>query len=63
MILALAGALATGFVGFALALQDRLAVEDPETVFIVLNQTLFHPLAGGFLLAAILAAVDAEGGD
>jgi len=30
---------------------------DPETVFIYLSTTLFHPLISGFLLAAILAAI------
>jgi Na+/proline symporter len=30
---------------------------DPETIFILLSQTLFHPLVSGFLLAAILAAI------
>ena len=34
-----------------------LAAFDPETIFIVLSQVLFHPLAAGFLLAAILAAI------
>jgi SSS family solute:Na+ symporter len=28
-----------------------------ETIFIYLSQVLFHPLIGGFLLAAILAAI------
>ena len=32
-------------------------MEDPETLFIIMSQILFHPLVGGFLLAAILAAI------
>ncbi|MDK8252381.1 hypothetical protein QP834_15430, partial [Enterococcus faecalis] len=34
-----------------------IKLEDPETLFIVMSQILFHPLVGGFLLAAILAAI------
>src|SRR5690606_8075591 len=30
---------------------------DPETIFIILSNVLFHPLITGFLLAALLAAV------
>ncbi|KPQ21117.1 MAG: Na+/proline symporter [Halomonas sp. HL-93] len=32
-------------------------VEDPETIFIVLADLLFHPLITGFLYAALLAAI------
>ncbi|RED15566.1 sodium/proline symporter PutP [Parasphingopyxis lamellibrachiae] len=51
------GALATGLIGLAYATQNGLAVDDPETIFIILSQILFHPLIAGFLLAAILAAI------
>jgi Na+/proline symporter len=34
-----------------------LRSNDPETIFIILSQILFHPLVAGFLLAAILAAI------
>ena len=34
-----------------------IALNDPETIFIVLSQVLFSPLISGFLLAAILAAI------
>ncbi|HZG08392.1 MAG TPA: sodium/proline symporter PutP [Allosphingosinicella sp.] len=57
MTIALVGALATGFAGFALATQRGIAVEDPETIFILLSNLLFHPLITGFLLAALLAAI------
>jgi SSS family solute:Na+ symporter/sodium/proline symporter len=57
MTIALIGALATGFAGFALATQRGLKVEDPETIFILLSNLLFHPLITGFLLAALLAAI------
>ncbi|HEX8583593.1 MAG TPA: sodium/proline symporter PutP [Allosphingosinicella sp.] len=57
MIVALAGALATGFAGLALATRRGLTVKDPETIFILLSNLLFHPLITGFLLAALLAAI------
>ena len=57
MIVSLIGALATGFVGLAYATRNGLPVGDPETIFILLSQLLFHPLVTGFLLAALLAAI------
>lgn len=57
MIVSLVGAFATGFVGIAYVAQHQLTLNDPETIFILLSQLLFHPFIGGFLLAAILAAV------
>ncbi|MBV7255758.1 sodium/proline symporter PutP [Pacificimonas sp. WHA3] len=57
MTVTIIGACATGFVGLAYARANGIAVEDPETIFIILSQLLFHPLIGGFLLAAILAAI------
>ncbi|QLC24182.1 sodium/proline symporter PutP [Parasphingopyxis algicola] len=53
----LIGALSTGLIGLAYATQTGLPVDDPETIFIILSQILFHPLIAGFLLAAILAAI------
>lgn len=57
MIVALTGAAMTGLFGLAYVSQHNVPLEKPETVFIVLSQLLFHPLIGGFLLAAILAAI------
>jgi SSS family solute:Na+ symporter/sodium/proline symporter len=57
MIVALFGAMATGFAGVAYVAKTGLVVNDPETIFILLGQVLFHPLIAGFLLAAILAAI------
>ncbi|QSX33343.1 sodium/proline symporter PutP [Shewanella avicenniae] len=57
MIVTIIGALATGLVGVAYVHKFGLALKDPETIFIVFSQILFHPLITGFLLAAILAAV------
>lgn len=57
MIVALTGAMATGFFGYAYVAKTGIEMGDPETIFIVLSQVLFHPLIGGFMLAAILAAI------
>ena len=51
------GALMTGFVGVAYVTKFGTGLADPETIFIHLAQVLFHPLIGGFLLAAVLAAI------
>jgi len=57
MIVALIGAMATGFFGIAYVSKNNLSLNDAETIFILLSQVLFHPLIAGFLLAAILAAI------
>lgn len=58
MILSLLGAIATALVGVAYFEQNKGAeLVDPETVFIVLGQIIFHPFIAGIMLAAVLAAV------
>lgn len=59
MIVTVIGAVLVGMVGLAFVQQNNLQSElgDAETIFILLSQTLFHPLISGFLLAAILAAI------
>jgi len=57
MIVSLLGAVATGFIGIAYIKQTGGELKDPETIFIVMSQALFHPFIAGFLLAALLAAV------
>lgn len=57
MIVSIIGALMTGLFGMAYVASQPGVTIDPETVFIYLSQLLFHPLIGGFLLAAILAAI------
>lgn len=55
MVLALYGAIATGFAGagyFAAA-----PLDNPETVFLALSQVLFSPWLAGILIAAVLAAI------
>jgi sodium/proline symporter len=57
MLVTVLGAVGTGIAGVAYVAGTGTTLDDPETVFIVLSQVLFHPLVGGFLLAAILAAI------
>lgn len=57
MAVTVIGALGTGLAGLAYATRTGLQIADPETIFIVLSDILFHPLITGFLLAAILAAI------
>ncbi|HAT41941.1 MAG TPA: sodium/proline symporter PutP [Rheinheimera sp.] len=57
MIISLLGAILTGFIGIAFIKQTGTELKDPETIFILLSQVLFHPFITGFLLAALLAAV------
>lgn len=57
MIVGLTGAVGVGLTGIAFVADRNIKLEDPETLFIVMSQVLFHPLVGGFLLAAILAAI------
>ncbi|MGB3738869.1 MAG: sodium/proline symporter PutP [Pontixanthobacter sp.] len=57
MAVALIGALGVGVAGRAFVEANGLVVDDPETIFIVLANLLFHPLITGFLLAALLAAI------
>ena len=58
MAVALVGALGVGLAGRAYVERNPdVVLEDPETIFILLANTLFHPLVTGFLLAALLAAI------
>ncbi len=57
MFVSLIGALGVGILGRAHVEINNLTLQDPETIFILLADTLFHPLITGFLLAALLAAI------
>ncbi len=57
MVVTVIGAVLVGLFGLAYVTSEGLALDDPETIFILLSQVLFHPLVSGFLLAAILAAI------
>lgn len=57
MIFTVGGAMLVGLVGIAYMGKMNQSISDPETIFIYFSNVLFHPLIGGFLLSAILAAV------
>lgn len=57
MATTLVGALGVGLTGIAYVARHGIVLDDPETIFILLSRMLFNPWIGGFLLAAILAAV------
>ena len=57
MVVSLTGAISLGIFGRAYAVRNGVEVADPETIFIVLAEMLFHPLVTGFLFAALLAAM------
>lgn len=57
MTISLIGACITGLIGIVFVERNNINVDNPETIFIVMSQFLFHPLIGGFFLAAILAAI------
>lgn len=57
MAISVLGAVGLGIFGRAYIERNGIVVEDPETIFIVLANLLFHPLVTGFLYAALLAAI------
>lgn len=57
MIFSVCGAMFTGLIGLAYYSINGLTLDDPETIFIVLGEILFHPIITGFLISAILAAI------
>lgn len=57
MVFSMGGAMLVGLFGIAYMVANGHSIDDPETIFIYFSQVLFHPLIGGFLLAAMLAAV------
>ncbi|WP_409273292.1 sodium/proline symporter PutP [Neobacillus sp. SCS-31] len=58
MIFSLIGTIFTALVGIAYFQQNtNVKLDNPEAVFIVLGQILFHPILAGFMLAAVLAAI------
>ena len=57
MIISIIGAMFVGLVGIAYVNQRGVTLEDPETVFIMFSNVLFHPFITGFLLSAIFAAI------
>ncbi|MFT6178424.1 MAG: SSS family solute:Na+ symporter [Akkermansiaceae bacterium] len=57
MAVSVLGAVGLGIFGRAYIERNGIVIDDPETIFIVLADLLFHPLITGFLYAALLAAI------
>ncbi len=58
MVITCFGAVATGLIGIGyFASRPEATLDNPETVFLVLSQILFHPFVAGLVLAAVLAAI------
>ncbi|MBM9594065.1 sodium/proline symporter PutP [Roseitranquillus sediminis] len=57
MGISLLGAIGVGIFGRAYVERSGITLEDPETIFILLAETLFPALITGFLFAALLAAI------
>jgi len=57
MAISLIGAVGVGIFGRAYVERSGITLADPETIFILLAETLFPALITGFLFAALLAAI------
>ncbi|MGM1018218.1 MAG: sodium/proline symporter PutP [Actinomycetota bacterium] len=57
MIISLFGAVISGLVGVAYIAQEGIDLANPETVVLVMSQTLLHPFIAGLILAAVVAAI------
>jgi sodium/proline symporter len=58
MVVTAFGAVATALIGIAYFQQNPdVTLNNPETVFLILSQILFHPFVAGLVLAAVLAAI------
>ncbi|HEY4534774.1 MAG TPA: sodium/proline symporter PutP [Enteractinococcus sp.] len=57
VILCMGGAVLTGLIGVAWFQDAGQPLDNPETVFLLLSQILFHPFVAGLVLAAVLAAI------
>jgi SSS family solute:Na+ symporter len=57
MAISLIGAIGVGVFGRAYVERSGIVLADPETIFILLAETLFPALITGFLFAALLAAI------
>src|SRR5690606_26265628 len=53
----LVGAVFSGIVGIAYMAARGIDLGNPETVVLVMAQTLLHPFIAGLVLAAVLAAI------
>jgi len=56
VVISLAAAVFIGIIGRALYPNDLLTAPAAETIFIIISQSLMHPLVAGVMIAGILAA-------
>ncbi|MFE2772558.1 sodium/proline symporter PutP [Microbacterium resistens] len=57
MAVSLGGAVLSGLVGAAYIAKTGVDLTNPETVVLLMSQTLLHPFVAGLVLAAVLAAI------
>lgn len=57
MVVSMLGAVVSGLVGIAYMAQRGIELDNPETVVLLMSQTLLHPFVAGLVLAAVLAAI------
>jgi sodium/proline symporter len=55
--LSMFGAMLVGLVGLVYTNTNSISISDTETIFMLLVNSIFHPVIAGILLAAILAAI------
>jgi len=55
--LSMTGAMLVGLVGLVYTTNNNISMGDTETIFMLLVNSIFHPVIAGILLAAILAAI------
>lgn len=55
--LSMFGAMLVGLVGLLYTTNNNIQIDDAETIFMLLVNSMFHPVIAGILLAAILAAI------
>jgi len=55
--LSMFGAMLVGLVGLVYTNTNNITIADAETIFMLLVNSIFHPVIAGILLAAILAAI------
>ncbi|QUM83526.1 MULTISPECIES: sodium/proline symporter PutP [unclassified Moritella] len=56
-LLSMFGAMLVGLVGLVYTNTNNITIADAETIFMLLVNSIFHPVVAGILLAAILAAI------
>lgn len=57
MAVSLIGAIVSGLVGIAYVAAKGIDLTNPETVVLLMSQTLLHPFVAGLVLAAVVAAI------